>query len=76
MPLYEYVSEADGTLIQLLRPMADADKPVEDPDNKGRTFVRKVSTFAAKSGGSSANSAPAAGCCPCGRTSGGCRSAQ
>ena len=74
MPLYEYISETDGTLIQLLRPMSDADKPVDDPDNKGRTFVRKISTFATKSGGAAASPQP--GSCACGRTSGGCRSQQ
>jgi hypothetical protein len=76
MPLYEYLSESDGTVIQLLRPMADADKPVEDPDNKGRTFIRTISTFTPKSGSSHASPQPAPGCCPCGRTSGGCRSQQ
>ncbi len=50
MPLYEYVAQ-DGTVIELMRPMSDADKPVQDPDGKGRTFVRKHSTFAAKGGG-------------------------
>ena len=48
MPLYEYVCESDGTVLELIRPMADADKPVPDPEGKGRRFVRKMSTFAAK----------------------------
>ena len=45
MPQYEYVCENDGTVITLLRPMAQADDPVADPEGKGRTFTRKLSTF-------------------------------
>src|SRR5205085_1009157 len=52
MPIYEYRCEQDGSVIELLRPMADADKPVEDPDGKGRVFQRQHSTFAP--GGSAA----------------------
>ena len=46
MPIYEYKSLEDGETIELLRPMADADKPVDDPKGKGRRFVRAHSTFA------------------------------
>jgi len=46
MPMYEYRCVEDGELIELLRPMADADKPVSDPSGKGRTFERVLSTFA------------------------------
>ena len=45
MPLYEYRSIEDGTLISLLRSMSEADDPVEDPDGKGRTFERIHSVF-------------------------------
>jgi putative FmdB family regulatory protein len=78
MPIYEYICEADGTTIELLRPMADADKPVPDPEGRGRRFVRKHSTFAAKSGsapagGRAASALPlASGCCPCGKRQGSC----
>ena len=48
MPLYEYRCVEDGELISLLRPMRDADKPVDDPEAKGRTFARVHSTFAVK----------------------------
>jgi len=48
MPLYEYHCQTDGTVIELMRPMSDADKPVTDPEGKGRHFTRKFSTFAAK----------------------------
>ena len=41
MPLYEYVCEADGSVLELIRPMSEADKPVPDPEGKGRCFVRK-----------------------------------
>jgi len=70
MPLYEYVCEEDGTVVELMRPMDRADDPVEDPDGKGRTFARAHSTFQAKSSGP-APSAPGGGCgcggsCSCG----------
>ena len=32
MPIYEYESSEDGEVISLLRPMAEADEPVADPD--------------------------------------------
>ena len=51
MPIYEYVCEKDGSVIELLRPMAQADDPVTDPEGKGRLFTRKQSTFATGGGG-------------------------
>jgi len=75
MPLYEYRCEQDGTVIELLRPMSQADAPVDDPDNKGRTFKRRQSTFASSGGASAARSVSlggGGGCCPCGKNSGGC----
>ncbi len=74
MPLYEYVCEADGTVIELIRSIKDADVPPDDPDGRGRTFVRKMSTFAAKSAGGNAGPASSGGggCCPCGKNGGGC----
>ncbi len=76
MPIYEYVCEQDGAVIELLRPMAQADAPVEDPAKKGRVFKRRQSTFAAKgapaAGGGASPSA--GGCCPCGKGAGKCSS--
>ena len=78
MPLYEYVSETDGEVIELLRPMSEADAPVKDPQGKGRTFRRRQSTFAAKGAAAGGSSFPMAGggggggCCPCGNTAGPC----
>ena len=49
MPIYEYVCEEPGKepeVIELLRSAADADKPVPDPDGKGRVFKRRLSVFA------------------------------
>jgi len=75
MPLYEYVCEKDGTRVELLRPIGEADKPVADPDGKGREFRRVHSTFAAQGN-------PAAGPrgipvggggCGCGKPHGSCR---
>ena len=73
MPLYEYICEETGDVVELIRPMADADKPVDDPDGKGRRFVRRMSTFAAQSPGSaSGRSVSVGGCCPCGKSQGMC----
>lgn len=74
MPLYEYVCEQDGAVVELMRPMAQADAPVEDPTGKGRTFVRKFSTFSAGAAGSGGAAGPmgGGGCCPCGKGPGGC----
>jgi len=70
MPLYEYLCESDGTVLEVQRPMADADKPLPDPEGKGRVFKRQLSTFLAKSGTSAAAALPT--CCPCGKAGGGC----
>jgi putative FmdB family regulatory protein len=73
MPIYEYICEKDGAVVELLRPMSRADEPVEDPEGRGRTFKRKHSTFA--TGSVEARTSPlprAGGCCPCGKTHGGC----
>ncbi len=45
MPIYEYRCVEDGTLISLIRPMSDADAPVEDPEGHDRTFERVQSLF-------------------------------
>ena len=75
VPIYEYECEQDGSVIELLRSMADADKPVQDPEARGRTYKRKHSTFAT-GGGSEARGVDLmsrqGGCCPCGKTVGGC----
>ncbi|MBY0311526.1 MAG: hypothetical protein K2W85_05620 [Phycisphaerales bacterium] len=78
MSLYEYVNEKDGERIELLRPMSEADAPVEDPKGLGRRFVRVMSTFAAQGGqpgagrGVSIGGAGGGGCCPCGKGAGAC----
>ncbi len=79
MPLYEYICETDGCVIELIRPMNDADVPPVDPEGKGRRFVRKISTFASPGssasggvGGTRGSSATTGACCPCGKTAGGC----
>lgn len=80
MPLYEYTCEQDGTIIELIRPMPLADDPVEDPEGRGRTFRRTLSTFQAvggrgSSGGPRGASLPVSGgCCPCGKMRGSCSS--
>jgi hypothetical protein len=78
VPIYEYQSLEDGQTISLLRPMSDADKPVDDPDGRGRTFVRRQSTFAvtghAAAGSSSALPHKHGGGCACGNPHGPCAS--
>lgn len=76
MPIYEYVSEKDGDRIELLRPMSQADAPVEDPAGKGRVFRRVASTFAAQGatvsvGGGSGGHVHTGGC-GCGKPHGSC----
>ena len=76
MPLYEYIAKEDGKVIELLRPMGDADAPVTDPDGKGRTFVRRQSTFAtsgAAPGGSGLGHVHSSAC-GCGKPPGSCGS--
>ena len=75
MPLYEYVCEATGETIELIRPMAEADAPVDDPERKGRRFVRKLSTFQAKSDAGTRAPLPSPGMgggCACGNQQGPC----
>ena len=72
MPIYEYISESDGEVLELLRPMRDADAAVEDPQGRGRTFVRKHSSFgvggAIGVGTNSSLPMSTGGCCPCGKS--------
>lgn len=73
MPLYEYVSKEDGTVIELLRPMGEADAPVVDPEGRGRTFVRRHSTFATAGGPAGTSSGHVhTGACGCGKAPGSC----
>ncbi len=76
MPIYEYATET-GERVELIRPMADADKPVEDPEGNGRVFKRVHSTFATAGGPSVGASGGGGGgggggCCPCGKGAGAC----
>jgi putative FmdB family regulatory protein len=71
MPLYEYVCEADGDVIELIRPMGEADEPVADPAGRGRTFTRKQSTFQAKGESPRSVGLPTGGCA-CGNPHGPC----
>jgi predicted nucleic acid-binding Zn ribbon protein len=74
MPIYEYVA-TDGTKIELIRSMKDADAPVQDPEGKGRTFKRICSTFASSGEGSSKQATGGhvhSGGCGCGKPRGSC----
>ncbi|MCC6675534.1 MAG: zinc ribbon domain-containing protein [Phycisphaerales bacterium] len=78
MPIYEYVCEEPGkepVVIELIRSAADADKPVPDPEGKGRVFKRRLSLIASgvqggpgTSGGGHVHS----GMCGCGKRRGSC----
>lgn len=76
MPIYEYRCEQDGTVLELIRPMSQADDPVQDPEGKGRRFTRVVSAF--QSPASGGRSLPVSGghvhsgSCGCGRFKGPC----
>jgi hypothetical protein len=71
MPQYEYMSDDNGEIITLLRPMARADDPVEDPAGRGRTFTRRLSAIQVAPP-TSLVSPP--GHCPCGDPRGPCNS--
>lgn len=80
MPIYEYECHEPGkppVVIEVLRAAADADKPVADPEGKGRVFRRRLSVFATGGGGGGA-AAPAtgghvhSGSCGCGKPRGSC----
>ncbi|MFN9929776.1 MAG: hypothetical protein ACK54T_03750 [bacterium] len=75
MPIYEYTAQ-DGTTIELLRPIKDADAPVPDPQGKGRVFKRTLSLFApqgstpgAGKGSAHVHTGPT---CHCGKRPGSC----
>lgn len=74
MPIYEYAAP-DGSKVELIRPMADADKPVTDPEGKGRTFTRVMSTVAVGGAGGSPSGGGGhihSGMCGCGKRKGSC----
>ena len=72
MPQYEYVCEEDGSRITLLRPMRDAEAPVDDPEGRGRVFQLALSMPLLGATRSDAGSSPVGGMCGCGRPHGGC----
>lgn len=77
MPIYEYVCEEPGKppeIIELLRAASDADKPVADPEGRGRVFRRRLSLFAAGGSGPQTTSVGHvhSGSCGCGKPRGSC----
>ena len=73
MPQYEYECIEDGELLTLLRPMREADLPVEDPRGSGRTFKRVHSIFGVARSGTGSADVPSGGHCPCGLAPGSCQ---
>lgn len=51
MPIYEYVCKDCGAFFEALRPMQDADRPIACKNCQGTHITRKMSLFAAQSGG-------------------------
>ncbi len=72
MPVYEYQCDQDGTILELIRPMSRADEPVTDPEGKDRTFHRLLSSVRAGKAAGEKMQPRAGGCCPCGKSPGGC----
>jgi hypothetical protein len=86
MPLYEYTCLETGETIELIRPMADADKPLTEDEismalgaqtapRKKYRFVRRLSTFQAKSDAGRRVPLPTPGMgggCGCGNPNGPC----
>ncbi len=73
MPQYEYVCEADGEVVTLLRPMSEADAPVTDQAGRGRKFIRRHSTFAVAGAKPASSGAPRSHSgCGCGNPHGPC----
>jgi hypothetical protein len=77
MPIYEYVAD-DGTRLEVMRSMKDADAPLADPEGKGRTFRRTLSVVASgpNKGGTSGSAGSSghvhSGSCGCGKPRGSC----
>jgi putative FmdB family regulatory protein len=63
MPFYEYRCESCGDF-ELLRPMADRDKPAVCPGCGHEVSERKLTTFAAVVAGSPGASCPQKDSCP------------
>lgn len=61
MPLYEYRCDACGRTFEELRSSSEADAPIECPSCDSRRTARKLSSFAASGGASSAKGAGACG---------------
>lgn len=74
MPQYEYECVEDGEVLTLLRPMSQADAPVDDPEGRGRMFSRRHSVFGVGRSDSSqvSSASPEPALCPCGMRPGEC----
>jgi hypothetical protein len=63
MPLYEYRCVDDSSLMTLLRPMSEADSPVDDPEGRDRTWERVQSIFSVDATPVASDTKPSGGCC-------------
>jgi len=65
MPIYEYLCLDCNKTFDEIRPIRDADKPIECQDCLGDRTIRKVSVFFAQSGGKVLAGSKGGGCSGC-----------
>lgn len=72
MPVYEYECSDCERVTEALRPIRDADEPIDCEHCGGRRTHRAHSVFAAGASSGSDQSLPMAGCGRCGEAGGSC----
>jgi putative FmdB family regulatory protein len=65
MPLYEYICQDCGIKFDTLRPIKDADKPLECTRCQSPRTTRQLSVFFAQSGGKAVAGTQSGGCGGC-----------
>lgn len=65
MPLYEYSCENCGFQFEALRPMKDADTPIECKNCHSQQTHKMLSVFFAKGDGQTSYSSGSSGCAGC-----------
>ena len=66
MPIYEYACNDCGTKFESLRPIKEADRPIECKQCHSQETHRKMSTFFAQSGGHAISGTDSKSCSGCG----------
>jgi len=65
MPIYEYICLDCDTSFEILRPMREADAPIQCKTCQSEHTLRKISVFAAHSGGKVITGNSGGGCAGC-----------